>query len=151
MSIAISKIGFASVLAAVTVVACGSGENPRGFAEPVEGGYQAPPVGQENGSQPPNNLLACSPETGCQSCETPCHLCDCRFEGEQIDDNEYLLCFAAPNCVAALREYAGAAAGSDYGPEAQFLPGGEPIPVNQGCDCVDGQDCPAACNAPPGS
>lgn len=158
MSIAISRIGFASVLAAVTVVACGSGETTQGFGESVES-YQSPPVGQENGSQPPNNLLGCSPQSGCQSCETPCDLCECRFEGEQLDENEYLLCLTAPNCVAAIRSYVGAEVGTNYGPDPQFLPTGDQVSVEQGCAqlddpctyclCIDEGNCDAECNQAP--
>lgn len=153
MSKAISTLGFSSVLAALTALACGSGETSRGFGEPVEGGYQAPPVAQENGSQPPNNLLACSPESGCQSCETPCDLCECRYEGDQIDENEFYLCITAPACVAALREYAGVQAGSNNGPDAQFLGGGDDVAgcaqaANDACEyclCIDGENCSDVC------
>jgi hypothetical protein len=158
-------MGSASLLVAATALACGSGETTRGFAEPVEGGYQAPSVGEENGSQPPNNLLACSPESGCQSCETPCHLCECRAEAGQLDDNEYLVCITSPNCIAALREFAGIEAGSNNLPEGQFLdaeatPDGQPECVELAgqdpcayCRCLGVGDCSDVCldSAPPGS
>jgi hypothetical protein len=159
MSIAISRIGLFSVLAAVTALACGSGENTRGFADPVEGGYQSPSVGEENGSQPPNNLLACQPQSGCQSCETPCDLCACRAEGNQLSENEYLVCVTSPNCIAAIREFAGVEAGTNNLPDAQFLGTGDEIRDDQRecaqladqtcayCQCLDVGDCSAVCSA----
>jgi hypothetical protein len=154
MSKAFIRLGLTVALSAFFSVACGAGESSSGFGQGVEA-YQSPPATAENGSQPPNNLLACEAESSCQGCETACHLCECRFSTGQLDDTGLLACIAAPACAAVVREAAQLESGSNYGPEAQFLGSGErqvggncEALVEDGCAycmCVDIGDCSAFC------